>query len=79
MKIRYGVFAINLLILILAASLDAANARNSKPAAITKPTIVIVHGAWGGSWAFRHVEALLRGKGSTSTDHNSPAWVSVCT
>jgi pimeloyl-ACP methyl ester carboxylesterase len=28
-----------------------------------KPTFVIVHGAWGGSWAFRRVEALLREKG----------------
>ncbi len=29
----------------------------------TKPTIVIVHGAWGGAWAFRKVDALLRDKG----------------
>ena len=28
-----------------------------------KPTIVIVHGAWGGAWAFRKVEAELRDKG----------------
>ena len=28
-----------------------------------KPTIVIVHGAWGGAWAFKKVEALLRQKG----------------
>src|SRR6266704_3351854 len=28
-----------------------------------KPTIVIVHGAWGGAWAFRRVDALLRDKG----------------
>src|SRR6185503_41430 len=28
-----------------------------------KPTIVIVHGAWGGAWAFKNVEALLREKG----------------
>jgi len=28
-----------------------------------KPTMVIVHGAWGGSWAFRDVERLLREKG----------------
>ena len=26
------------------------------------PTIVIVHGAWGGAWAFKKVEALLREK-----------------
>jgi pimeloyl-ACP methyl ester carboxylesterase len=28
-----------------------------------RPTIVIVHGAWGGSWAFRRVDRLLREKG----------------
>ncbi len=27
-----------------------------------KPTFVIVHGAWGGSWSFRDVEQLLRNK-----------------
>lgn len=27
------------------------------------PTIVIVHGAWGGSWAFRRVDELLTKKG----------------
>jgi pimeloyl-ACP methyl ester carboxylesterase len=29
----------------------------------SKPTFVIVHGAWGGSWAFREVEIRLRQKG----------------
>lgn len=29
----------------------------------SRPTIVIVHGAWGGSWAFRRLERLLREKG----------------
>lgn len=38
-----------------------ANAQTQKPA---KPTYVIVHGAWGGSWAFRKVDVLLREKGS---------------
>jgi pimeloyl-ACP methyl ester carboxylesterase len=28
-----------------------------------KQTVVIVHGAWGGGWAFRQVEDLLRAKG----------------
>lgn len=28
-----------------------------------KPVIVIVHGAWGGGWAFREVEDLLRAEG----------------
>src|SRR5678815_2577012 len=64
MKIRCRVFAINLLILMsAAAAVRTATAQTTKPAPTTKPTIVIVHGAWGGSWAFRHVEALLREKG----------------
>lgn len=51
-------------ILLLAVLLTAATAQTTKPATTaTKPTIVIVHGAWGGSWAFRKVEALLREKG----------------
>jgi len=28
-----------------------------------KPTIMIVHGAWGGAWAFRKVDSELREKG----------------
>ena len=63
MKIRRRVFAIALLILILATALNIASAQTPKPDPVTKPTIVIVHGAWGGSWAFRKVEALLREKG----------------
>ena len=63
MKIKRKVFAIPLLILILATGLSIASAQTSKTDSVTKPTIVIVHGAWGGSWAFRRVEALLRDKG----------------
>jgi len=61
MKIRFRVFAIAFLILLPAAAI--AKAQAAKPTPVTKPTIVIVHGAWGGSWAFRKVEALLREKG----------------
>lgn len=63
MKIRARGFAINLLMLVFAAGLSVANAQTAKPEASAKPTIVIVHGAWGGSWAFRQVEVLLREKG----------------
>lgn len=63
MKIGRRVFAITLLILILATALNVASAQTPKPDPVTKPTIVIVHGAWGGSWAYRKVEALLREKG----------------
>ena len=64
MKIRCRVFAINLLILMsAAAAVITVTAQTTKPAPTTKPTMVIVHGAWGGSWAFRHVDELLRQKG----------------
>ncbi|MFN2532454.1 MAG: alpha/beta fold hydrolase [Pyrinomonadaceae bacterium] len=48
---------------ILAAALNVTSAQTKKTDEIQKPTIVIVHGAWGGSWAFRRVDALLREKG----------------
>jgi pimeloyl-ACP methyl ester carboxylesterase len=35
----------------------------AEPAAPPAATVVIVHGAWGGSWAFRRVEGLLTAKG----------------
>lgn len=38
-------------------------AQGQKPEASTKQTIVIVHGAWGGAWAFKRVEGMLRDKG----------------
>ena len=63
MTIRIRIFAVALWILTLATALNVASAQTTKPGANTKPTIVIVHGAWGGSWAFRKVEALLREKG----------------
>lgn len=47
---------------LLSASLQAAD---PKPAPTAPPscTFVIVHGAWGGGWAFREVERLLRADG----------------
>ena len=36
---------------------------DSVPATPSEKTIVIVHGAWGGGWAFRQIEALLREQG----------------
>ena len=64
MKIRCRVFAINLLILMTAAAaVKTVTAQTTNPGPATKPTIVIVHGAWGGSWAFRRVDELLRQKG----------------
>lgn len=46
--------------LVAAAYPQAQAAPSGKPA---RPTFVIVHGAWGGSWAFRQVDALLTEKG----------------
>ncbi len=63
MKIKRSVVVAAFLFFILANALILASAQTSKREAQTKPTIVIVHGAWGGSWAFRRVEALLREKG----------------
>ena len=40
----------------------AGNAKTPKTDTPAKPTIVIVHGAWGGAWAFKKVEVLLREK-----------------
>ncbi len=37
----------------------------SQTQAVAGRTYVIVHGAWGGAWAFRHVAALLNAKGHT--------------
>jgi pimeloyl-ACP methyl ester carboxylesterase len=41
----------------------AASAQTTKTDTQSKPTIVIVHGAWGGAWAFKRVDAMLREKG----------------
>lgn len=62
MKNKWLQLLFALAILPIAAG-AVANAQAQKAAAPAKPTIVIVHGAWGGSWAFRKVEALLREKG----------------
>src|SRR5882724_5570499 len=62
MKIRHTVFTTAFLILLLATN-NISSAQTAKRDPVTKPTIVIVHGAWGGSWAWRKVDALLREKG----------------
>ena len=62
MKI-YRILIIYCLIFLSAGVSVAVHAQAQKTDTPTKPTIVIVHGAWGGSWAFRNVEALLREKG----------------
>jgi pimeloyl-ACP methyl ester carboxylesterase len=63
MKTKQRVVVSAFTVLLLAGLLSDVSAQTTKSATATKPTIVIVHGAWGGSWAFRKVEALLREKG----------------
>lgn len=63
MKISCRLFVSPCLILFLATTLHTSHAQTTKTGPTAKPTIVIVHGAWGGSWAFRKVEALLREQG----------------
>jgi pimeloyl-ACP methyl ester carboxylesterase len=63
MKLNRKVFASVCLTLFLLTSFHLSNAQTAKPGQPAKPTIVIVHGAWGGSWAFRKVDAFLREKG----------------
>lgn len=47
-------------IFFLCSTASAQTANSELPG---KPTIVIVHGAWGGGWAFKRVDHLLREKG----------------
>lgn len=58
MRIK-SLFALFLLIVLV----SEISAQTTKVETSSKPTIVIVHGAWGGGWAFKKVEALLRQKG----------------
>jgi pimeloyl-ACP methyl ester carboxylesterase len=62
MKNTRLVFILGLAI-ILSAAVSIVQGQTQKVAVPAKPTIVIVHGAWGGAWAFRKVDALLREKG----------------
>ncbi len=48
---------------LLVCICSSANAQALKTEPSPKPTIVIVHGAWGGAWAFKKVDWLLREKG----------------
>lgn len=56
-----------LALLLLVFGCGSARAQEAKPGSAARPaaarTYVIVHGAWGGGWAFRRVEELLRARG----------------
>lgn len=64
MLARQIVFILAVLLLFSVAMPGDVNAqpRGSDDA---QPTFVIVHGAWGGSWAFREVDSLLSERGYT--------------
>src|ERR1044072_3892631 len=51
------------LLVLCAFNAHASHVQTPKTDTRSKPTIVIVHGAWGGAWAFKKVEAMLRDKG----------------
>lgn len=51
------------LLIILLGTVFAHAVAFTAMAQSARPTIVIVHGAWGGAWAFRKVDAELREKG----------------
>lgn len=56
-----------LLLLLILSGFSTGESRGQGQSAKTetpsKPTMVIVHGAWGGAWAFKKVDAMLRQKG----------------
>ena len=51
------------LLVLCGFGVRGSNAQTPKTDTPSKATIVIVHGAWGGAWAFKKVEASLRQKG----------------
>lgn len=51
------------LLAVLIAGAAPFDAAAQSPQQRTRETYVIVHGAWGGSWAFRQVDSLLTAQG----------------
>lgn len=54
----------NVLALAIVVSAVPHGVNAQKPQDEQKPVYVIVHGAWGGSWAFRKVDSLLTAAGA---------------
>jgi pimeloyl-ACP methyl ester carboxylesterase len=65
MRARQFVLILGLLMLFSEPAPECASAQTRKIDTSSKPAFVIVHGAWGGSWAFRRVASLLNTKGYT--------------
>lgn len=63
MLMRYTRLTLWLLIIFSGTALNKIHAQSQRLNASAKPTFVIVHGAWGGSWAFRSVDSLLSEQG----------------
>jgi pimeloyl-ACP methyl ester carboxylesterase len=60
---KRNLFVVLVLVVLSSVSSLETSAQTPKTDTPSKPTIVIVHGAWGGGWAFKKVDALLRQKG----------------
>jgi pimeloyl-ACP methyl ester carboxylesterase len=54
----------SMLFLFAAIVLTSINVWSQKSSTKKQPVYVIVHGAWGGSWAFRKVDSLMTAKGA---------------
>ena len=60
---KTNLFVVIVLLVLCGFAVRGSNAQTPKTDTPAKTTIVIVHGAWGGAWAFKKVEAMLRQKG----------------
>ena len=60
---KKNLFPIFVLLVLTSFSWRESSGQTPKTDSPSKPTIVIVHGAWGGAWAFKKVDAMLRQKG----------------
>ena len=60
---KRNLFLVFVLLVLCGLGAREVNTQTPKADTPSKSTIVIVHGAWGGAWAFKNVEALLRQKG----------------
>lgn len=58
-------FPFLLLCLFFAGTLPAQTGTVAARKVTARPVFVIVHGAWGGSWAFKKVDSLLTERGCT--------------
>ena len=63
MRLKQTVRTLMLLLLFSFSVPEPTKVLTAKANTQARPTFVIVHGAWGGSWAFRRVDGLLREKG----------------